>query len=181
MWTWLTNWFSTRDTKLYNSTPPIPTPVVEEQSDDLFKPSERRIYRYWDGKEVLSKDPMELWKRLMDVAPELNVDIKLSRSPSKDAMKGYQGAVNKTRKVFEVKTYEEQGLTDVECMLLLDHFLNYMGAVKKNSEISPTSPMETSSPSQPLTTEETKESPVTSVSSDSGSTVEDTSSEKPTP
>lgn len=145
--TWLKSWF------------------IEVDRFDVYKPRERLIYKYWDGKKLVSADPLVLYKRMMERGPELSIDIKVSTSASKDAAKAHESLVKGIREVFQVKTLEEGGITDLEAMDVLDHFLIYSEMVKKNSR-----------PSQTLSAklEDSVSPPVdgqaTSNSSDSGST-----------
>ncbi|MDE2098090.1 MAG: hypothetical protein KGL39_12625 [Patescibacteria group bacterium] len=106
---------------------------------DLYKPGERLIYHYYDGIKTVSADPLRLYRQMMDVGPELSVEIKVSRSASKDASKAHVDAIKHIRSIFDIKPYEEGGLTEVECLQLLDHFWIYTGHLKKNSSPSPTS------------------------------------------
>lgn len=156
----------------------------DEGSDDLFRPSERRIYRYFDGKDVVHADPMVLWSKLMEKAPELNIDLALARSVSKEREKGRRGAVSKVRGVFDVLPYDggtKTGLTDAECMMLMSHFMDYMGAVKKNGQDPPTSPGETGFVSPNGSGGDTEENPPMSPTSGSGCVENGSSAGSPGP
>jgi len=148
-------------------------PAAESDPDrfDLFLPSERMIYSYFDGKEVVHRDPIVLHRKVTEVGQELAVDIKASdnKLSNKIAAEGHKGTIEKVKKIFGVTAYEEskgEGLTEAELLALLDHFLTYCQLVKKNSNplstsSTATSPSTVPSPAGP--------SPTTS-SSDSGST-----------
>lgn len=104
----------------------------------FFEPKERQIYSYWNGTDVIEADPMTLFRKIMDVGPELAVDVKLADSISKDAAAGFSGMVTKSRTVFGIKSFEEGGLTENESVQLLDNFLGWCQEQKKNMNPTPT-------------------------------------------
>lgn len=145
-------------------------------SNDVFctyKPEERLIYSYWNGKELIKADPMTLYKKVMSHGAEISIDWKVSSSVSKDAISSHSNLIKRLREIFEIPPFQSDGLTESELIDLLDHFLSFVNIVKKNSSISATLPnsMELS-----LTSSET-ESPTTN-SSDCGSTEKEDSTEK---
>lgn len=142
-----------------------------------WKPSERYIFRYWDGEKDRDEDPMELYIRMQDVGPELDVDLKVARSQLRDNYKGHVKAVEKIRGIFFVKPYKEGGLTNAECLNLLDYFLLWTGFEKKSTSQTQTSAGGTS-PSTESTPEEKSPSGSTS---DSGCADSDRSTDSPTP
>jgi hypothetical protein len=107
-------------------------------SYELYQPEERALYKHYDGKEVVAKDPMVLYKRLAEVSGDLSAWVKLAFSPSKDAKDGHTKVVEKARVIFEVKPYEEGGLTESETVNLLFHFWNYCELQKKTTSSYPT-------------------------------------------
>lgn len=141
---------------------------------DYYHPGERKLYKYFNGKEMVTEDPMVLYKKIMDVGPELDVDWKLAMSISKDARLGHNKLVEKVRKVFAIPPLKEGGLTETETVDLLFHFMIYTGMIKKNSQTVAT-PATAPSPS-------TESSPAgesaTTNTSDSGSTATDTETSK---
>ena len=157
------------------------TRKVIEDRYDLYKPAERIIYQYYDGTGIVRADPLRLYKRLKEVWPELSVDLSLAESISKDADKGYDNAINKIKKIFEVESLDKHrgGLTDPEIRGMLDHFLIYCETVKKNLKSSVT-PSPAASPNSESTS---AEKPPTSNSSDSGLTesAPDASGPNPSP
>lgn len=149
------------------------------QSDDhaLYKPKQRLIYRYFDGEKVVKVDPMAVYRKVMDVGPELDADIALWNSPSNAAVKGLDGIIDKVRKIFDLKPFEQGGLTDVEASQLLDHFLVYVGWSKKNTVTSPNSSSPT--PDSPPST--SPDAQPTDNISDSGSADDGGTTEPPEP
>lgn len=142
----------------------------------MYRPKDRMIFGYYDGEKEVLADPMILYKRIMDIGTELSVEMKVMRSKSKGARAAHDSAVAKLRKVFDVKSLEDGGLTEVECLELFDVFINYCDLVKKNSSPTPTSATETSA----STRSTSEEIPPTSNISDSGSTKEESSTAMPT-
>ena len=144
---------------------------------DLYPVKDRTIFRYWDGAKQRSADPLVLYKRVMEIGPELSIDIKVANSVSKDAGKAYTSVVNKLRSIFEVTEYKEGegGLTEMEVSVLFDEFMVYCGQIKKKAKSSPTSLKETSAVSNPSP----EESPPTSSGLDSGSIADESNIDKP--
>ncbi len=165
MWKWIKGWFGKR------------TPLKQDgYAYDLYTLEERRIYRYYDGEKLVSADPMALHKRVMDVGPELSVDMKVANSPMKGAKEAHEKMLSKIRVIFSVKRFEEGGLTELETIDLLDHFLNYEDIQKKITQPYPTSPTDPS----PSSASSSVESPPTASATASGSTKEESStSESP--
>lgn len=132
---WLASWLLKRDD--------------EDMEWDLYKPKERKVYRFFDGEKEILADPMLLYKRFMDVAPEMRISWKVARSPSKDATKAHNDLIGNIRRIFELKPLAEGGLSEPEVEDLLDHFLIYVERIKKNSRPSATSPAATSPSTEP--------------------------------
>ncbi len=142
---------------------------------DTYKPSERVIYTYWNGQNNVTEDPIIVYRRLMDVGPELSVDMKVSTSIHKDAGIAYVAMVKKIRGIFDLKPMSEGGLTEAETVQLLDHFLTFCGMVKKNSSPTPTNATATS-PSSPSSW---VGNPPTANTSASGSTANEPTTDAP--
>lgn len=117
------NWFKS----LFRSIPVTP---------DVYKPAEMLIYRYWNGKADVAADPLTLYKKMMAKGPELNIDMKIATSAHSDAGKAHDSMLVKIREIFDVKPFEEGGLTQLATIELLDDFLIFCDRVKKNG--SPT-------------------------------------------
>lgn len=121
---------------------------------DLYLPSERRIYSFFDGYKTLHADPMVLYKRIMDVGPELSVMVKVANSAHKDARSEYDKLITRLREIFNLKTpdafaMDKGGLNEEAVMELFDHFMTYIGLQKKSLKTPPTSPMVTPPPFSP--------------------------------
>lgn len=146
-------------------------------SYEVYKPKERKIYHYWNGKDTVSSDPMVLFKKLMAIGPELDVDFQVAASPHPDAMKMHSKALEKLRGVFDVKSLDKDGgLTETETLQLYNHFLTFAGMVKKNLSQSPTP-----QPESKDSVSSSVECPPTPCSSDTGSTKSESNTNTPTP
>lgn len=143
---------------------------------EVYRPKERMIYAYFDGEKEVKADPLALFKKVAAVGPELSVSLKVSRSLSKDAAKASDEADASIRQLFGVKPFGEGGLTEVECLQLLDHFMAYCDDLKKKGSPSPTSSTPTGA--SPSTSDG---APTTQTSSPSGSTNGAPSTGAPTP
>lgn len=143
---------------------------------DLYHPAERSIYHYWNGKERIDADPMVIYKRLMEISSDLSVDIKVAASTSKDNYKKHDCMIEGIAKVFQVESLGKGGLTNIETIDLLNHFLNFCDRVKKNSNLFPTSSIS----SVDFKTSIAEDQPTTN-SSDSGSTEKESSTAEPPP
>lgn len=145
-------------------------PKLQQGPYDLYHPKQRQIYQFFNGQQITAIDPMILYKRIMEVGPELDIDIKVANSASKDASKAYETMLEKIRKIFGVAKLDEGGLTEEETIALMDHFFAYIDQVKKNLRFS-----ETSSDLSEASGRYSEDHPVTSNSSASGSTANGTS------
>ena len=108
---------------------------------DVYRPAERRIYRFFDGASEVTADPLDLYQRLMQVWPELSSAMKVARSASKDAEKNRPVVMEKIRFVFGVEALKRDGtggLNEEETAGLLHHFMRYVESLKKNTSPSPT-------------------------------------------
>ena len=121
----------------------------DDETFGLYHPKETLIYTYWNGQKLIKADPLTLYKKMMEQGPDLQTVIKVASSIHKDASKAHTEAVSRIRSIFNVKSYEEGGLTEIQTMDLLDNFLTFSGFSKKNSNPSPISSGETSGPSDP--------------------------------
>ena len=146
-----------------------------EESIDVYRPEERLLYSYWNGTELVRCDPIQLYKRMMAKGPELSIDIKVAQSKSKDAVKAHDSMIKTIREIFSLKPMEEGGLSEIETIELLDHFMRFSDIIKKNS-----SPSTIFAEGQSGNSEPTKaEPPPTSSSLHSGSLEKEDSIETP--
>lgn len=149
---------------------------AEKDRIDVYRPRERLVYSFFTGEKTIKVDPLVYYKKIMEIGPELSIDMKVANSQSKDAKKAHDSYVAKIREVFGIKAFSNGGLSDIECAELLDHFLTFCDTLKKNTKPSPTpsKPMEDSKSTSPSV-------PNTESILDSGSIVKEPSIAKPEP
>jgi hypothetical protein len=108
----------------------------------IWKPRERKIFRYWNGERNIGVDPIEADMALKSVDldwKERMLSLQLGES---DAM---TDIVEACKKVFKLKEYDidaegnETGLTPVDIFDLLAEFIKWREEVANFFESSPTS------------------------------------------
>ena len=142
----------------------------------IYDLRDRLIYEYFDGQKIVKADPMYLYRKIMSVGAALSIDMKVATSQSKDAQQGHESALLKLREIFQVKSFVDGGLTEVETIDLLNHFMNFTEDIKKKSKMYATSP--NNMESSPAILEQP--SPPTPSTSPSGSVVNESTSEEQT-
>lgn len=117
----------------------------------IFKADDMLIYTYSDGQKMVKADPMVLFKRWSEKEREIEVDLKAAQTPGFDkANEAYDAALNRIRWIFNIKPFEEGGLTEIKTLDLYNHLVMFFIEVKKNSNQSQTSPATSESQSVPL-------------------------------
>jgi len=153
---WLFSWFKKRQDDRY----------------EVYHPDEVLIYSYWDGSKLVKKDPLRLYKRFLNIKPELLADLKIATSTlvkDKQAQHSHDQVIKKYYELFEVKPFDgKEGLTELAVQELFDHFITYSECVKKNGRLPQTSQTEISPTSPSPTT--VAENPTIQPTSGSGST-----------
>jgi len=152
--------------------------LLPRERSNLYRPRQRQIYHYWNGQKVIAADPMILYKRIMDVGPELDAVIRIAASQSKEAPRAYHDMLVLVRGIFDLQALAEGGLTETEAAGLLDHFMLYTSELKKNG--SPPATSSTSSAPTP-SSESGDAASATRPTSDSGSTANACSTGGPGP
>jgi len=104
----------------------------------------RRIYRFWDGRNRRAADPMVVYQRLLSCDDfDLETTPQLAEAGDLNSAEITAEAV---RFAFDLPTFDGwQGLTILECMDLLGVYLAYLLALKKNIRRSPTTSHSTDS------------------------------------
>ena len=148
--------------------------LLGEDRYDVYHPKKRMIYSYWNGDKLIDSDPLVLYKRMMDHSTDISIDMKVSSSASKDSGKAHNNLIKSIREIFEIKPLAEGGLTEIETVNLLDHFIIYSEWVKKNLN-----PSATSSNSLEESNSSSEESQATLNSLESGSIEKGSSTEEP--
>ena len=102
----------------------------------LFNRS-RFVFRYWNGHRITVADPMVLWRSLQQNEDFREEDFKLMKVDAlRDNLIGKVAGV--VRQVFSLKTPEDAGLTELECLDLLKAFMAYSGFQKKSGGLTQT-------------------------------------------
>jgi hypothetical protein len=164
----------------------VPTNPIHEQvtlvsdTPDVYQPEERLIFHYYAGeaKGIVHADPMVLYKRFMSVRGDFNGDYSVAFSSSKGAPAAHDALMCKIRMIFDLPaSFQDGGLTEGECLELIQFYWAWCEKTKKNSRSSPTSPDATPDSSAPPT----EECPPTPSTSDSGSTCPENTTAAPGP
>lgn len=106
-------------------------------SDPTFIPEKQRnIYRYFNGVKVVASDPMEIYRAIMDVAGDLEGDIQVAFSAFKlkGAAEAHNNMIAKLHSIFKINHLKDGGLTDMECVDLLNHFLDFCNKIRNQFE-----------------------------------------------
>lgn len=100
-----------------------------------YSAKRRKIYTYWNGKAYVQADPMELAKKLFQVGQALSIDMKIAAFPNYPAApSAHDSMVATIRELFDLVPLPEGGLSESESVDLLNHFLIYLGMMKKTYE-----------------------------------------------
>lgn len=159
--------------------------MIRRPGVDLFQPIERKLYGYWNGKKTVWQDPLVLYKRIMEIGPDISIDIRVANSSMEGNIKASNSLMKNIRGIFDIETYSidnptSSGLTEAELTALLTHFLTYCEDVKKNAPSMPMS-QQILVPSVPSSQPVKEPAPVTTSTSDIISTEEEKCIETPTP
>jgi hypothetical protein len=102
---------------------------------------DRRIFRFWDGRKWTSIDPMIPFRILAQHKDfDWEETPKLIAMPDKKVwLEAYQLEVSAVREAFGVRPFNDDGLTEAECIDLLVAFSIWQVDVKKNSSMPPIS------------------------------------------
>ena len=114
----------------------------------MYKPKERKIYKFFDGKKNRGLDPLEAELKLESVDIDWEERFVSLQTGDKQALVDISEAA---RKVFSVEPYEisddgaESGLTTTEVFELLADFVEFKRNLTAFSDATPTSPPSTDS------------------------------------
>lgn len=109
----------------------------KQPKENVFHPKDRVLYKFWDGKDQVTADPLVLFKKLMEKGKEVSHNMKLSNSNDSNSTQGHSNLVANARWIFNVKPLELGGLTEQECVNLLDHFLSWCSDITNKFPIRP--------------------------------------------
>lgn len=99
----------------------------------------RLLFRFWNGSRFVSSDPFVLLRRLINTDKfDPDADLKKLKYPDPKIVTEKIGFVAEgVREIFEIKPFEQGGLTELECVQLLMTFSEYLDTVKKNGVSNP--------------------------------------------
>lgn len=121
-----------------------------------YRARERSIYRFHDGSSWRHADPLRVQQGLAACEElDLEADAKLTGLGVPESREALQRIVAGVRRAFGVEPLSpdgRRGLTDQECVELLLHFCDYLGALKKKAAPWQTSPGPTAPPGGPSPT-----------------------------
>lgn len=101
----------------------------------------RAIFHYWDGSGERRADPLVLWQALQN-DPEFVFEKHLPGA-DRGEVESLLVCQNAVQRAFSVPTFESGGLTQLESLELLQSYLEYLDALKKNGVTLPISPQPT--------------------------------------
>jgi hypothetical protein len=116
----------------------------------FFGPS-RAIFRYWNGQRDVAADPLRLL-RAVENDTEFNIEIDPALVDADDQPATLR-MIACVRRAFNVKSFEEGGLLEAECLQLFLRLYEFLDGVKKNTVPSPTSSPPTESASSTASTD----------------------------
>lgn len=108
---------------------------------EMYRPRERLIYRYNDGVKDRRADPMVIQRELAK-CEALDLEIKcLGLQTPEAALRSLEAVGNVTgyvRTAFSLPLFEDGGLSEAECIELLNDFCLFVADLKKKASSSPT-------------------------------------------
>lgn len=103
-------------------------------SERGYSASDRLVYAYFNGRVLVKVDPKVIYKKVMDIGPELSVDLRVSESISRDAKVAHASLIQKIRSIFDLASSQDNGLTETEAVELFGHFMGYISALRTKYE-----------------------------------------------
>src|SRR5574337_1303440 len=118
LWMWLKGWF---------------TPGTRY---DVYQVQRRFVYTYFDGKGMMQVDPMRLYRRLIEVGPELVQSIIKFQTTQdqQEVLTAHETLATKVRDIFQLTSYEAGGLTHLETLNLFNHFLGFINQIEQDGQ-----------------------------------------------
>ena len=132
------------------------------------------VFPYYDGERKRYADPFGVWRKLVN-HPKFNMQemtplVEMGEEPETTI------CIEAVVEVFGIKRWNpvtHTGLTDMQVLIVLDRFDNFLGAIKKNfvygSTSSPTTDLESSISPEPPKEATNSSSPSTSTSTEPNS------------
>lgn len=132
-----------------------------------FSPSERAIYRFHNGTEVVAVDPLAVLRKIEAVdGLALKEDLQIAAAEGEEFQADANAAVGRlvaaAREALGVKPFAEVqgkqwGLTDSESLALLVDFVTFVGGLAREAVPFASSPAPTASPVSESATDSSSE------------------------
>lgn len=109
----------------------------------IFGRTETGIFVYWTGQKWSAADPIVVFRGLID-DPEFDDETHCPAMDRGD-LNAIGVAARAVRRVFDVPEFSRGGLSERECVELLESYYAFVADLKKSTETPPTSPSPTAS------------------------------------
>jgi hypothetical protein len=118
---------------------------------------DRNVFPFFDGKVTRKVDPLMILDRITTSGFDMQEDMQAVLNDDEDATRKFMKMV---RQVFNVRQYEDGGLTNLECSDMFDEFVTFIYELKKKRGLT----------QKPQQRSESKSSDQSTTPPDSGST-----------
>jgi hypothetical protein len=97
-----------------------------------YSKQERMIFEFWDGEKRRKVDPLVVQRALVsDKDFDLEIELKHIAASTPLAVEAMENIIRGIRAAFKIKSLDDGGLTDSECLAVMVQFGTWMGDVKK--------------------------------------------------
>jgi hypothetical protein len=97
-----------------------------------YRPTERDIFRYYDGRRERRGDPLAIQRALvLDPEFELAIDPGIATVPTPEGIRAAGRTVAAVRRAFGIPAFEEYGLTDAGCLVLFAEFGEFVKGLRE--------------------------------------------------
>lgn len=103
---------------------------------------QRGLFRFYDGRRWQNADPLSVARALF-TDPEFDWDetpLLLQTGQAVVQLQAVATIARAVRLAFGLTPFADEGLSELECLELLEEFRRYLGDVKKNGSLFPISP-----------------------------------------
>lgn len=97
---------------------------------DVYYPTDRLVYSYWNGSELIKVDPLTLYKRFIKRGPEIDKLRSKALEQTEEGVKAHSDLLVILRELFNLKPMEEGGLSEIETLEAFDHFFTYCASFR---------------------------------------------------
>lgn len=113
LWHWLLAWLRPADRERY----------------DLYYPQKRLIFHYFNGTATVPADPMTLYRKLVEQGVDMAKNLHAFHAATNEraALTAHDELVKQVNAAFNLKPFEEGGVTSIETLAIWDQFLKFIG------------------------------------------------------